>query len=76
MYNKKINLKYNSQRSAPVGYHDDCGRTSITPTPRGDNTSPAKPEAVVHAMKVCFHIVLECQYCFLIKRKRNDPKSL
>lgn len=41
-------------RSAPVGNHDDGynGRKSATPTPRGDNTSPTKPEAVVHAMKV------------------------
>lgn len=41
-------------RSAPVGNNDDSysGRKSATPTPRGDNTSPSKPEAVVHAMKV------------------------
>lgn len=43
------------QRSAPIGNNDDnySGRKSATPTPRGDNTSPSKPEAVVHAMKVC-----------------------
>lgn len=41
-------------RSAPVGNNNESmgGRKSITPTPRGDNSSPSKPEAVVHAMKV------------------------
>lgn len=53
------------QRSAPIGNNDESssGRKSATPTPRGDNPSPSKPEAVVHAMKV-WHKVPTCRTYF------------